>query len=187
MFLRRVLGMLDAKDLRDPFRSQIISRAGMILHHRSGSARVATATGGTRSDWLMAALLKAERGLTTVQLQKSLFVLGERRKKLVGAGYYQFNPYNYGPFCRDIYDDADKLRVNGLVDLDASRGHSTREFRLTESGRATAQQVVSSLPPDGVSYLAEVVAWAQSLSFNDLVRAIYEAFPSMKANSVFQD
>jgi len=42
--------------------------------------------------------------------------------------------------------------------------------------------------PDGaVAYLREVVPWAQSLSFNELVRAIYEAYPEPRANSVFRD
>jgi hypothetical protein len=37
----------------------------------------------------------------------------------------------------------------------------------------------------GVAFLAKVVDWVASLSFPQLVRAIYEKYPRFKANSVF--
>jgi hypothetical protein len=140
-----------------------------------------------RQSWLLGALRAANRGLTTIQLQKSLFLLGERRKAAVGSDFYSFEAYNYGPFCRDVYDDADLLMAAGLVQLDMSSGRSLREYQLTPEGRARADQVVGELPAEAVAYLAKVVAWAQSLTFNDLIRSVYDAFPDMRKNSVFQE
>jgi len=36
-------------------------------------------------------------------------------------------------------------------------------------------------------YLDDVVEWTRSLSFTELVKAIYQDYPDMKANSVFRD
>ncbi len=96
-------------------------------------------------DWTLLAISAAKgRGLSPIQLQKSLFLL-ERRlsKEELGEQFYEFVPYNYGPFDVKIYQDA--------------------------------------------KYLDEVVTWILGLSFRDLVRAIYEAYPQFRANSVFQE
>lgn len=140
-----------------------------------------------RKAWIIVALAKAgEGGLTAVQLQKVLFLLGERRKPSVGKAFYKFKPYNYGPFSQEVYNDADLMAFDGLVELDASRGRSRRTYHLTEAGKGLAKKLAKELPEAGVTYLAETVAWAQRLSFEELVRAIYEAYPDMQKNSVFQ-
>ena len=149
---------------------------------------IATTAAHKRTQWLLVALAKAgDRGLTAVQMQKVLFLLGERRKSSVGRYFYEFEPYNYGPFSRDVYDDADRLLIDGAVELDTSGGRSLRTYRLTERGKEFALAAERDLPPEGVAYLAEVVPWVQSKTFTQLVRAIYEAYPAMRENSVFQE
>jgi len=139
-------------------------------------------------DWILVALLKAgDAGLNAVQLQKVMFLLGERRAKAVGRSFYSFDAYNYGPFSRNVYDDADAAIAAGLVELDASWGRSRRTYHLTDAGRREAEKLAKALPREGVEYLGQAVPWAQKLSFNELVRAVYEAFPEMRKNSVFQD
>jgi uncharacterized protein len=140
-----------------------------------------------RKDWIIVALAKAgEGGLTAVQLQKVLFLLAKRRPAAVGDSFYAFEAYNYGPFSREVYSDADGMTEGGLVELDGSRGRSRRTYHLTDAGRARAEQLEKELPPEGVQYLAETVAWAKRLSFDELVRAVYEAYPEMRENSVFK-
>ena len=39
--------------------------------------------------------------------------------------------------------------------------------------------------PRAAAYLDQVVKWALSLSFTQLVRAIYEQYPEMREKSVF--
>lgn len=140
------------------------------------------------SRWIVLALAKAEgHSLTPVQLQKSLFLLGERRAKAVQKPFYRFRPYDYGPFDAHVYHDADALAAEGLLVVDQSRGRSLREYRLTEEGVAVAQALEAETPDEALNYLGEVVPWAQRLSFNELVRAVYDEYPKMRANSVFQD
>lgn len=142
----------------------------------------------TRTDWLLLALGLSTGGLTPVQLQKVLFLVGERRKRVVGPDYYKFKPYNYGPFCQAIYTDVDLLAsFLEQVEVDESRGRQLRRYRLTATGAERATELVKQAPAEGVAYLREVVPWAQKLTFNELVRAIYDAYPKMRAKSVFQE
>jgi len=141
-----------------------------------------------RSAWVLLALHAAEgHSLTPVQLQKCLFLLGSRRPKDVGRDFYHFRPYDYGPFDVMVYTDSDQLVERGMVTIDKSMGQSLRRFVLTADGNAEAERLVHLVPPRGMAYLREVVAWAQRLSFNELVAAVYEAYPEMRANSVFRD
>jgi len=136
--------------------------------------------------WVLLALCAAERhSLTPVQLQKSLFLLGKRRSSDVGKPFYHFRAYDYGPFDVAVYADADGLAAEGLVSVDRSMGRSLRRFVLTADGEAEAKRLAAAVPEGAVAYLRKVVPWAQSLSFNELVRAIYEAYPETRANSVF--
>lgn len=154
-----------------------------ILHRGESVAQPKT----KRLDWLLLALQASHQGMTPLQLQKSLFLLSERRRKAVGDKFYHFTAYNYGPFCQEIYHDANALAAEGFVEIDGSQGRSLRRYSLTVEGAKLADKVRPKLDPDGVAYLTDVVKWAQTLSFSSLVRAVYEAYPDMRKNSVFQD
>lgn len=141
-----------------------------------------------RRIWILAALFRATgRSLTPVQLQKVLFLLGMKRKKGVGPGYYRFKAYDYGPFTPEIYSDIELLISEQLVRVESFGGRSTRTFALTDEGVVAASATADGLSAIGLAYLDEVVPWAQKLSFADLVSAVYEEFPDMRANSVFRD
>jgi hypothetical protein len=141
-----------------------------------------------RSDWILLALLVAERRcLTAVKLQKTLFLLGERRRSELGDGYYQFRPYHYGPFDAEVYRDADALEASGLIEVDRSQGRSLRRYLLTDQGEAAATAAANHQSVAAKTYLTDVVSWAQPLPFNVLVRAIYDEFPEMRANSIFEE
>jgi hypothetical protein len=138
-----------------------------------------------RSRWLLLALEAAgENGLTPVRLQKSLFVFG-RRTKVPLKGFYDFQPYDYGPFDAQVYRDAEVLAAAGFIAIDEA--HTLRKFRLTRLGQAQAADLATKMPKPSVDFMRAVVAWTQRLSFSALVRAIYESFPEMSANSVFRD
>lgn len=143
----------------------------------------------TRSDWTLLAIAAAEgRPLTPVQLQKVLFILGKKKAGRVGAGFYTFRPYNYGPFSPDIYHDADILDSMGLVDVDhGSPARSWSTYKATDKGIAKAQQLRANAPADAVKYLDALVSWARNLNFQQLVSAVYERYPEQRVNSIFVD
>jgi len=138
-----------------------------------------------RKKWLLQCLHRAgEKGLSPVQLQKVMFLLAQNLPNTVGAEFYSFIPYNYGPFCVDIYADAEQLQKEGLVEI---RREDRRwpQYYCTPEGHIDAE--AQDAPADGVRYLSQLVEWAQARSFQEIVRSIYEYYPDFKANSVFSE
>jgi len=43
------------------------------------------------------------------------------------------------------------------------------------------------MDPQAVDYLKRLVCWARSLSFEHLIRAVYEAYPETRVKSIFRD
>ncbi len=124
-------------------------------------------------------------GLSPVQLQKSLFLLGKELPAEVGQGFYFFQPYNYGPFDSSVYTDASLLASLGLVSKN-DFGQGFWMYSATPEGLAYAEKLKIAAPQKAVSYLERIVPWAQSHSFASLVRAIYAKYPEYRQNSVFQ-
>lgn len=143
-----------------------------------------------RRDWALLTIAAAGGDrLQPVELQKSLFLLGEGLPEQVGDNFYDFKPYNYGPFDHQVYADAESLAAEGYVRvLPAERGR-WREFAASESGLTRAKELVDSGVVDSgaFDFLTRVVEWARGKSFNELVRSIYRQFPRFRENSVFQD
>jgi hypothetical protein len=125
------------------------------------------------------------RGLSPVQLQKVLFLLGKKLPQEVGPNFYDFQPYNYGPFDSAVYSDADVLSFGGLVSI-AKSGGGYNEYSPTPKGLEYAENLKQAAPPRALAYLDRAVQWAQTLSFSGLVRAIYDKYPEYRKNSVFQ-
>jgi uncharacterized protein len=141
-----------------------------------------------RNTWLLLALEAAGRsGLTPAQLQKSLFLLDkEIPQSFAGGDRYYFSAYNYGPFSKQIYDDAERLAAEGLVSITRAEGQNFNDYRITAVGEERAARLKSGVNSSSLGYLKIVVDWAKTKSFSELVRAIYAKYPEFRANSVFQ-
>jgi uncharacterized protein len=138
-----------------------------------------------RQDWALLAISVANgRGLSAVQLQKALFLLERGVPTEVGNDYYNFKPYNYGPFDSRVYTDADQLSLKGLITVNQPTGRYS-VYNITPEGVARAKELEREAPPRAVQHVRNLVDWIQQLSFAELVRAIYSRYPDMKANSVF--
>lgn len=142
----------------------------------------------TAQDWTLLVIGAVPgRDVEPVQLQKSLFLLSRNlsHAQLCVKSFYDFQPYDYGPFCSAVYEDAERLARDGLVNI--ARPPETRfnTYSVTETGAARAHALAAALPKPTFEYLRRVVMWTTSLSFTQLVTAIYRAFPDMKVNSVF--
>jgi hypothetical protein len=139
-----------------------------------------------REDWLLLALACADdSGLSPVQLQKVLFVLGREMPNIAGDRYYEFNPYHYGPFDANVYRDATWLSVQGLVSVSTDES-ALRHYSITHLGQARASKLRGGATAAALDYLTRVVAWAQGLSFSQLVKSIYAHYPETSVNSVFR-
>lgn len=140
-------------------------------------------------DWTLLCIAEAgNQPLQPVQLQKALFLLGRNLplSRLKAETFYSFEPYDYGPFAAGVYRDAEALEQGGLVTIKRPPLTRFNQYSSTDAGRETAASLRKELPADVAKYLTDVIKFTQSLSFNELVAAIYKAYPDMKANSVFQ-
>jgi uncharacterized protein len=140
-----------------------------------------------RRDWTLLVLDKAgPTGLSPIQLQKTLFLVGKNLGDEVGADYYEFVPYNYGPFDARVYQDAEYLMVHGFAQMVQMSGRRWSYYTITSLGHGVAYHMIEAeLSERADQYLTKVVAWVQSLSFSQLLTAIYKAYPEYKAKSVF--
>lgn len=140
-----------------------------------------------RADVLLAALAAPERkSFYPVHLQKTVFLIDNTLPKLFDQRY-SFEPYDYGPFDKDVYADADNLRAAGYVTIGPEPGNWHRTYRVTSEGLQRGQQLLSQMSPDSAAMIRKIANLVTPLSFQNLVAGIYRAFPHMKVNSVFKE
>lgn len=121
-----------------------------------------------------------------VQVQKMAFLLDKEIAKYLGGPHFDFQPYDYGPFDKGVYDVLEELSKDGLVEVDSEPGLRWRRYRLTEAGQHEGSKILAKLDRRAGDYIKKVSKFIRSLSFEELVSAIYKAYPEMKVNSVFR-
>jgi len=134
------------------------------------------------------AVLAAKPGarFAPVQIQKLFFLIDENVASEIGGKLFNFEPYDYGPFDKQVYSELEALAQLGLVVIENRQYGAQRRYSLSDRGQELGQEKLSALQPDLGRYFQEVSDWVRSLSFSELVGAIYNAFPAMKANSIFK-
>ena len=141
-----------------------------------------------RQHWLLIALSKSPDGvMSPVQIQKSLFVFGQEAGDSIGAEFYSFQPYDYGPFDAAIYTDLRRMMSEGHVRRQRSIGRSWKGYAITDTGRTAALILERDADVRLAEFLQRIVEWVGGRSFSDLLRSIYAAYPEFAVNSVFRD
>ena len=136
-----------------------------------------------KTDILLLVLSAAEESLTPVQLQKSLFLIGELMSQDVGDNFYQFEPYHYGPFDVTIYNDARIEAANGFINITRIPGQKWSCYSISNKGREQAAHIqVSDKFKENIK---KIVTWVQGMTFEKLVATIYKNYPDFQKNSVF--
>ena len=140
-----------------------------------------------RDEYVLAAMAMAGRDpLSPVQVQKYFFILDKNVSDLMGGSQFEFEPYDFGPFDKAVYEALDSLRDRGLVEIVGDLSRGVRMYRLTENGFHRAEDPIKGIPANVRTYAQGVAEWMRPLSFSQLVSAIYYAYPDMKVNSIFQ-
>lgn len=122
-----------------------------------------------------------EAGLDRAQLQKSVFLVGEEFDGELPSNFYEFRPYMYGPFAQGVYADIERLSDGPMIHT--FHGDDGRPIYRFMSSAATD---MIGLTDNLSSLIRRVVEWVTSMSFDELVRAIYYLYPEQRENSVFQ-
>ncbi len=139
-----------------------------------------------RKDWTLLAIAGAkEKGLSPVQLQKTLFLLGRQMPEAVGTDFYDFKPYHYGPFDEDVSADARALAKSGDIEITRRPDENWNRYVVTPEGVRRAETLAREIVK-AADYLQRLLDWVQRQTFQSLVTAIYAKYPEMRVNSVFQ-
>jgi len=116
-----------------------------------------------KKDWtLLAISLSREQGLSPVQIQKALFLLGKELPQAINGPFYEFVPHNYGPFSKEIYEDAEGLAEQGMVAVARRPGRGFLEYYPTSFGDHQLGELKRRADPVAVAYLEKAVNWVQS-------------------------
>jgi len=121
---------------------------------------------------------------TPVQVQKLLFLIDRQIPEKVGGPHFNFEPYHYGPFDRNVYLQLDQLAQQGFVAIYSA--WAPRTYTLTPQGQAMGSAALNTLSHLTQDFIIRTCAFVRTQSFSSLVSAIYKAFPEMRENSVFQ-
>ena len=119
------------------------------------------------------------------RFKSCFFLLDMNIAKQTAGPHFAFEPYAYGPFDKQVYFELGTLKDGGLVEIIEAQWSGSRTYRLTNEGLRSGQEALRQLPKDVQKYVSEVVTVIRSLSFAELVSAIYKAYPNMRVNSVF--
>ena len=140
-----------------------------------------------RREFVLAAMAPAKGAIhTPVQIQKLLFLLDDNLSEAFDGPHFDFQPYDYGPFDKNVYATLDELSRDSLVEILETPGRVWRRYRLTLDGQSNGDELMSSLSENAIDYLGKISKFVRTTPFAKLVSAIYKAYPDMKKNSVFQ-
>jgi hypothetical protein len=120
-----------------------------------------------RPSWLLLAIvMSGKAGLSPVQLQRSLFLVAQKREEQVGAGFYEFEETNgAAPMSPALYVDIDTLVATAHVVKEWMPELSASVFRLSDTGWALAEELRSKVKKDALPGLEDAVAWVKEQSY----------------------
>lgn len=134
---------------------------------------------------ILSALAPAKGELhSPVQVQKLIFLIDRNLSRELEGPIFSFAPYNYGPFDKQVYAVLEELAEDGFVDIIEQNNY--RNFKLTVAGQEQGKKILKKMPEYSQKYISDVSEFVRRLTFTQLVTAIYQAYPDMRANSVFQ-
>lgn len=141
-----------------------------------------------RSEFVLAAMAPAgTAGFSRVQIQKALFLLDQNIPELTTGPHFDFKPYFYGPFDPEVYREIESLEKRGFVRSFKRPARSDPSYVLTASGLEQGESALRQLSQQAQDYIHEVAEFVRSVSFADLVSAIYRAYPEMADNSLMRE
>lgn len=143
----------------------------------------------SRGDLVLALLASAAgRAYSPAQLQKSAFLVTTNLPSLVTVGPpFDFQPYDYGPFDRNVYVEAQALRDRGEAEIATAPWGRWVTYAATQAGITHGDAILCALSQPTQNYIQEVSKWALAQSFSSLVKSIYDAYPAMREKSIFRD
>jgi hypothetical protein len=126
-----------------------------------------------REDWTLLVMATAKRTLLPLQLQKSLYLLGQKFPRLTAGAFYAFRAISSGQFSEEVARDANLLAMVGLVSIDVI-DPGGRGYRLTPTGLERARELENRADPEAIQFLRRTVAWVRTRSVDQLLNGPLE-------------
>jgi DNA-binding PadR family transcriptional regulator len=139
-----------------------------------------------KQDFVLAVLSQTEgASYSPVQLQKLFFLIDRNIGDEIGGPYFNFTPYHYGPFDKNLYRILDNLISQNLVFVREEGFNKIRKYGLTAEGQRQGKLIEDKILPIYLPYVKDLENFVLKLSFEELIQSIYKAYPDMKVNSIF--
>ena len=149
--------------------------------------RITTGANTMKKETLVLAALAAG-GIhrhTPVQAQKLMFMIDREVPEQVDGPHFNFIPYDYGPFDKQVYFELDELAIEGLVQIN-DESSRRRTYTLTQEGLEAGKAALADIDDLAQDFIKRASGFVRTHSFSELVSAVYKAYPEMRENSVFQ-
>lgn len=121
---------------------------------------------------------KADTAVLVTALMKYVFLLqmeGTAKRRL-----YQFIPYHYGPFAKELYTDLETLQEQGLITVDDSDEDKTC-ISLLNSKEIEAE--LAELPDELQADIEAIINSYGDLDLTSLLATVYEKYPAYAKKS----
>ena len=97
---------------------------------------------------------------------------------------YEFRPFNYGPYTKEVLDDLVSLQMVGLAQIDGEPD-TEQTFQITKQGQAAVQRLLADkrIPPILVEEIRKVKTVYGKLSLDKLIGLVYSQWPEFTEKS----
>lgn len=127
------------------------------------------------------------------RLQKLVFLM---QKRLEEAGEdplqsddYEFIPYDYGPFSKELYDDLDETMARNMVEgreEDLGEDKEKYDYEIQEDGEQWVRDQLSKEEAQRILELAEEIKDEYGdVYLSDLIDEVYSRYPKYAENSIY--
>lgn len=89
--------------------------------------------------------------------------------------FYEFVPYHYGPFAKELYADLEKLQEHGLVNIDNGDVDKTK---ITLAAPAKARGLTDQLPEELWEDSQTIIDGYGGRKHNEPLDRVYDKFPA---------
>ena len=127
------------------------------------------------------------------RLQKMVFLmqqrLNERSLTPLNSRDYEFIPYDYGPFSKELYDDLDTLITREFVkdaEEEFAPGKLKYEYYIGPDGSGFVEDQQTSEDAQVILDLArEIKTEYNDVRLSDLIDDVYSEYPEYAENSIY--
>lgn len=127
------------------------------------------------------------------RLQKLVFLM---QKRLEEAGEdplqsddYEFIPYDYGPFSKELYDDLDETMACNMVEgreEDLGEDKVKYDYEIQEDGEKWVSEQLSKEEAQRILEFAEEIRDEYGdVYLSDLIDEVYSRYPKYAENSIY--